>query len=74
MPAQDRGSKKNYIGILNHRVDEDALVKHTLVRSDRPMKNYLLGLMATVLNRNTDAGEPLSEPTLAPPPGLPSID
>jgi hypothetical protein len=72
MSAPHREAKKNYIGILNHR--ERAPVNDTLVESDRPVKDYLLGLMTAVLNRNTDAGEPVSSPTLPSRPDQPSID
>lgn len=69
MPAQHRASKKNYIGILKHRVDQDALMQ-----SDRPVKHYLLGWMATVLNRNIAAREPLSRPAVAPRPDPHPVD
>jgi hypothetical protein len=70
MSAQHREAKKNYIGILNHR--ERAAVNDTLVESDRPAKDYLLGLMAAVLNRTT-AGA-VSSPALPRRPDPPSID
>lgn len=50
MPAQQRESKKNYIGILSDETDEQRAVD-SLTKSDRFMKEYLLGLMAAVLNR-----------------------
>ncbi len=50
MPAQDRESKKNFIGVLSERGDEKRAAD-LLVKSDRHMKDYFFGLMAAVLNR-----------------------
>jgi hypothetical protein len=49
MPAQERELRKNYIGILSDKVDEQRTVE-SLVKSDGRMKDYLLGLMTAMLN------------------------
>lgn len=54
MPAQQRELKKNYIGILCDKTEEQRAVD-SLAKSDRLTKEYLLGLMAAVLNRDVDA-------------------
>ena len=41
---------KNYIGVLND-IDEQRATE-SMAKSDRIMKAYFLGLMATVLNRH----------------------
>jgi len=51
MPAQERELSKNYIGILNDKIDEQRATE-SMAKSDRIMKAYFLGLMATVLNRH----------------------
>jgi hypothetical protein len=53
MPAQQKPSK-NYIGILSDRL-EDPREAMLLVKSNRPMKDYLRDLMAAVLNRGGNA-------------------
>jgi hypothetical protein len=68
MPAQKRESKRNYIGILNDRL-EDQLPADPPAASGRPVKDYLLDLVATVLNRHRDGG--LIEPS-SPNDGLPA--
>ena len=50
MPAQQQEPSKNYIGILSDRL-EDQREAMLLVKSNRPMKDYLRDLMAAVLNR-----------------------
>jgi hypothetical protein len=54
MPAQERELRKNYIGILSDQIEEQHATD-SLPKSGRLMKDYLLGLMAAVLNRNGDA-------------------
>ena len=54
MPAQERELRTNYFGILSDKIKEQHTVE-SLVRSDRRMKDYLLGLMAAVLNHRGDA-------------------
>ena len=54
MPAQERELKKNYIRILSDKSEEQRAAD-SLVKSDRHVKDYLLGLMAAVLNRGGDA-------------------
>jgi len=48
MPAQERELRKNYIGILSYMI-EDQRATESLAKPDRPVKDYLLGLMAAVL-------------------------
>ena len=55
MPAQQRKLKKNYIGILSDKLDEQRPADPP-AKSGRLMKEYLLGLMAAVLNRRGGAG------------------
>ena len=49
MTAQKRETGKNYIGLLSDELE----APHTALPAagDRPIKNYLLGLMANWLNR-----------------------
>jgi hypothetical protein len=53
-PAEQRESRKNLIGILNDKAEEQRAIE-SLVKSDRHMKDFLLGLMAAVLSRRRDA-------------------
>ena len=53
MPAQQREAKKNYIGIVSDKTDEQHAVA-SLPKSDRLAKEYLLSPMAAVL-RDVDA-------------------
>jgi hypothetical protein len=48
MPAQERKLGKNYIGILSDTI-EDQRAAESLAKPDRPVKDYLLGLMSAVL-------------------------
>jgi hypothetical protein len=54
MPAQQLEPSKNYIGILSDRL-EDPREAVLLVKSNRPLKDYLRDLMAAVLNRGGNA-------------------
>ena len=54
MPAQQRELKKNFIAILSDRAEEQRAA-NLPARSGRRMKDYLLGLMAAMLNRDVDA-------------------
>jgi hypothetical protein len=49
MPAQERELRKNYIGILSDKVEEQRNVE-SVAKSDGRMKDYLLGLMTAMLN------------------------
>ena len=51
MPAQQRELKKNYIGIVSDKTDEQRAVE-SLAKSDRFAKGYLLSLAAAVLHRD----------------------
>jgi hypothetical protein len=53
MPAQQREAKKNYIGIVSDKTDEQRAVD-SLPKSDRLAKEYLLSLMAAVLHRDVE--------------------
>jgi hypothetical protein len=54
VPAQEREISKNYIRILSDRSEEQR-VADSPKKSNRHVKDYLLDLMATVLNRGDDA-------------------
>ena len=54
MPAQQRELKKNYIGVVADKTEEQRAVE-LLPKSDRPAKQYLLSLMAAVLHRDIEA-------------------
>jgi hypothetical protein len=54
MPAQQREAKKNYIGTVSDKTDEQRAVD-SLPKSDRRGKEYLLSLTAAVLHRDVDA-------------------
>jgi hypothetical protein len=54
MPAQERELRKNYIGILDDKTEEQRAFE-SLPKSDRLMKDYLLALMAAMLNQRGDA-------------------
>jgi hypothetical protein len=49
MPAQERELRKNYIGILSDKVEEQRTVE-SLAKSEGCMKDYLLGPMTAMLN------------------------
>jgi hypothetical protein len=55
MPAQQRELKRNYIRLLSDRLDEQHPADPP-AKSGRLMKDYLLGLVAAVLNRHGGAG------------------
>jgi hypothetical protein len=54
MPAQQRGSKKNYIRVVSDETDEQRPAASP-PKSDRLAKEYLLRLMAAILHRDIDA-------------------
>ena len=47
MPAQKGELKKNFIALLSDSGDELRVIE-SLATSDRPMKDYVLGLIAVV--------------------------
>jgi hypothetical protein len=51
MQAEQRDLRKNYIGIVNDRLAEQAAVE-SLATSGHFVKEYLLTLMAAVLKRH----------------------
>lgn len=55
MPAQKRELSKNYIGILSDKLEEQHEALSLAKPARRPVKDYLRGLMAAVLNRGGDA-------------------
>ena len=54
MPSRQREPTKNYIGILTDRSEGQRAVE-LLRKSDRLVSDYLLGLIAAVLNRHGSA-------------------
>jgi hypothetical protein len=53
MAAQKREPGKNYIGLLSDELEAPYTV--ALPAADRPIRNYVLGLMANLLNRRGTA-------------------
>jgi hypothetical protein len=53
MAAQKREPGKNYIGLLSDDFESPYAV--ALPAAERPIRNYVLGLMANLLNRRGDA-------------------
>jgi hypothetical protein len=53
MAAQKREARKNYIGLLSDELE----APHAAVMpaADRPIRNYVLGLMANLLSRRGKA-------------------
>jgi hypothetical protein len=54
MPTQKRDTAKNYIGLLREEVEEPRAAE-TPFSTERPVKAYVLGLMAAMLRRRTEA-------------------
>jgi hypothetical protein len=54
MPAQKQELRKNYIGILSDRIDEQCAAE-PLAKSHRLMKDFFRGLIASVLIRRGDS-------------------
>jgi hypothetical protein len=54
MPAQERELRRNYIGILSDKIEEQRTVE-SLAKSDGRMKDYLLDLMTAELNHRSAA-------------------
>ena len=61
MPAQQQELKKNYIGIVSDKTEEQRAVE-LLPKPDRPAKQYLLSLMASVLHRDVEALDVVAQP------------
>jgi hypothetical protein len=53
MAAQKREARKNYIGLLSDELEAPHAA--ALPAVDRPIRNYVLGLMANLLNRRREA-------------------
>jgi hypothetical protein len=54
MATQKREARKNYIGLLSDEFEApDAAA--SAVDADRPIRRYVLGLMANLLNRHSKA-------------------
>ena len=53
MPAQQRDSKKNYIGIVSDSVAEQRAIE-SLAKSGDFVRDYFLALMAAVLKRRRE--------------------
>jgi hypothetical protein len=54
MPAQRRDPGKNYIGIVNDRVDEQRAVASP-AKPDRVVRDFFVAVMAAVLRRQRGA-------------------
>ena len=54
MPTQKRETGKNYIGLLREEVEE-ARAAETQYAAERRVKAYVLGLMAAMFGRRTEA-------------------
>jgi hypothetical protein len=54
MLAQERELRKNYIGIVSDKTEEQRAIE-SLAKSDRLLKDYLVRLVAVLLNRHGDA-------------------
>jgi hypothetical protein len=50
MAAQKREARKNYIGLLSDELEAPHAAASPAA-TDRPIRNYVLGLMANLLNR-----------------------
>ena len=53
-PAQERELRKNYIGILSDKIEEQRTVE-SLAKSEGRMKDYLLDLMTAMSNHRSAA-------------------
>ena len=53
MAPQKREARKNYIGIMSDELEAPHAA--ALPAADRPIRNYVLGLMANLLNRRSEA-------------------
>jgi hypothetical protein len=53
MPAQKR-EPRNYIGLINDEADQPCAGK-AQPQSSQPMKNFIRGLLAVVLERRSEA-------------------
>jgi hypothetical protein len=54
MAAQKREAGKNYIGLLSDELEAPHVVALSAA-ADRPIRNYVLDLMANLLNRRSKA-------------------
>jgi hypothetical protein len=54
MPAQQRDLRKNYIGLVNDK-DEEQCAVESPAKADRGVADYFRALMAAVRNRRGDA-------------------
>jgi hypothetical protein len=54
MPTQKRETAKNYIGLLREEVEEPRAAE-TQYATERRVKAYVLGLMAAMFSRRTEA-------------------
>ena len=54
MPVREIRSRKNHIHILNDEIEEQHAID-ALAKSDRTIKEYLVGLMTSVTHRDGDA-------------------
>ena len=54
MPAQQRDLRKNYIGLVNDKTEEQHAVE-SQAKSDHRVKDYFRTLLAAVRNHHGDA-------------------
>lgn len=54
MPTEIGQSRKNYIGVVSDKAEEQRAIQ-SLAKSDHALGKYFLGLIAAVLNRQNDA-------------------
>jgi hypothetical protein len=52
MPAQQRNVRKNYIGTVSDEIEEQRIID-ALAKSGRRVKDFILGVMAAMLRRQS---------------------
>ena len=52
MPAQQQDARKNYIGIVSDKIEEQR-ADEWLIKSSQRVQGFFLGVMAAVLRRQT---------------------
>jgi len=53
MPAQEQQLRRNYIGILSDKTEEQRAIE-SLAKSDHLVKDYFLAVMAAILKRQSE--------------------
>jgi hypothetical protein len=54
MPVRELRSRKNHILVLNDEIEAQSAIE-SMAKSGRVMKDYLVGLMASVMHRGGEA-------------------